>query len=451
MSSSTLPAAFIAQMQSILGEEMDRFTSALQRPTPISVHAHPHKWRSLENIKSVVPWARYGQYLTERPSFTLDPTFHAGAYYVQEASSMLVGMAAEQLLPNDRPWRVLDLCAAPGGKSTLLSSLLPEGSWLLANEVIKSRYQILRYNLSKWGMLNTFSSHHDVADFAPLVGFFDLVLVDVPCSGEGLFRKDVAARDEWSSDHVTHCALRQRRILQLAADLVAENGILLYSTCTYNSEENERNAAWLVHEKGLTYAPLQIPDGIDLQERTYGYQAYPHRIQGEGFYLAAFRQMTSDAILGKATSFKKLTPVSRKQQLLAQDLVVGINDGVTRLFSTPQNNWRALTSHLVDDAQLLAKHLHRIEVGIPVGTPKHQQFVPAPELALSQLLAPEVSGIEVDKITALNYLRKQTPPLSSTKKGWQLIRHQGLGLGWIKGLGKRYNNYYPANWRIRMQ
>ncbi|MEM9931827.1 MAG: RsmB/NOP family class I SAM-dependent RNA methyltransferase, partial [Bacteroidota bacterium] len=219
-----LPTAFTDQMQQQLGADYAAFAESLEGDAPVSIHCHPNKPMQLAFDKAEVPWYDHAFYLAKRPSFTLDPSFHAGAYYVQEASSMLVAAAFRQLFPEDRPLRILDLCAAPGGKTTLLAANLPPNSWLLANEVIRSRHQILRYNVAKWGMANVFTSNHDVEDFVGLAGLFDLVLVDAPCSGEGLFRKDKAAREEWSPEHVQHCAARQGRILRATLDLVAPGG-----------------------------------------------------------------------------------------------------------------------------------------------------------------------------------------------------------------------------------
>ncbi|MGH1436173.1 MAG: methyltransferase RsmF C-terminal domain-like protein [Lewinella sp.] len=444
-----LPVAFQAQMKNILKEDYPVFAASLETDPPVSLHLHPLKKGAQFPTETVVPWHIKGRYLAERPSFTLDPLFHAGAYYVQEASSMLVAAAFRQCFPGDRPLRVLDLCAAPGGKSTLLTSLLPEGSWLLANEVIRSRYQILRYNLSKWGYANTFTSNHDVEDFKKLAGFFDLVLVDAPCSGEGLFRKDQAARQEWSPESVNLCAARQGRILKTAAELVAPGGVLLYSTCTYNQQENDENAAWLANESGLTYKDLDFPAQWGLEKRTHGYQAYPHRIRGEGFFLAALQKPEIEAQPKfKATPFRKLQTVDRKLEELAKPWIAP--DANYRYFTSGKGSWRILADHLLQDAQILSQHLNRLEVGTILGDPKGKQLVPSPEWALQLDCRADLPHLEVDHDTALEFLRKATPPLSGLPKGWVLIRHQGLNLGWVKGLGNRYNNYYPKQWRIRM-
>ena len=443
-----LPDAFRTQMQGLLADDFSAFFEALETDPPVSLRLHPQKAPSAFPTEEQVPWCALGRYLPERPSFTLDPTFHAGAYYVQEASSMLIDAAFRACFPSERPLRVLDLCAAPGGKSTLLTSILPEGSWLLANEVIRSRYQILRYNLQKWGYHNTFTSNHDVEDFAGLKGFFDLVLVDAPCSGEGLFRKDQAARQEWSSDNVKLCAARQGRILKTAKELLAPNGVLLYCTCTYNQQENDANAKWLANESDLAYESLPFPEAWGLEEREYGYQAYPHRLNGEGFFLAAFRKNGGEQTKFRSKPFQKLQVVRDKDTVGAAPWM---NDARSyRFYSNDKGSWRALAQHLVTDAEILATNLKRLEVGTILGEWKGKQLVPSAEWALQLACSTDLPNVEVDQTTALEFLRKNTPPIENLPKGWALIKHQGLNLGWVKGLGNRYNNYYPKNWRIRM-
>lgn len=446
-----LPPPFIRQLEAILPDEAHALVAALDTPAPVSLHLNPRKdfapaWPMLP-----VPWYAGGRYLAERPSFTLDPAFHAGAYYVQEASSMLVAAAFERCFPVLRPLRVLDLCAAPGGKTTLLASLLPPGSWLLANEVIRSRYQVLRYNVSKWGFPHVFTSNHDAGDFRDLAGFFDLVLVDAPCSGEGLFRKDEAARGEWSPEHVQFCAARQGRILADVLPLVAPGGVLLYSTCTYNRTENDANAAWLAAQPGMSHIELDFPDHWALERRTHGYQAYPHRLQGEGFYLAAFQRDGEPATdeIRKIPPFKKLQILPDKVTHLAKPWV---RPDVDNLYFTSANNthWRALEAHLLDDARWLSSRLSNLEVGTILGEQKGQEIIPSPEWALHVHCLPELPAIEADLPTALEFLRKNTPDLPLVAKGWHLLRYQGLNLGWIKALGNRYNNYYPKHWRVRM-
>ena len=220
-------------MQALVGPaEYVLFKESLERPTQTSIRLNWKKPVDILFSKRPIPWVKDGYFLEERPSFTGDPTFHAGAYYVQEASSMFISHILESLkIPKGV---YLDMAAAPGGKSTLLSSYLGEEGLLVANEVIAARTQILKENVIKWGLGNTVVTHNDPEHFSPLDGFFDLVLVDAPCSGEGMFRKDPLARAEWSPENVLLCSARQKRIVDKAGELVKGGGYLLYATCTFN-------------------------------------------------------------------------------------------------------------------------------------------------------------------------------------------------------------------------
>ncbi len=444
----TLPPEFESTMQSLLGPEYPAFLEALAAPPPVSIRYNFQKVKKWEENFEGVKWCSSGVYLPERPVFTLDPTFHAGAYYVQEASSMLIETAVRQLADPNRPLRVLDLAAAPGGKSTLLANILPEGSFLLANEVIRNRYQTLRYNLVKWGQPHVFSSNHDPRELHRLEGYFDLLLLDAPCSGEGLFRKDTDAAGEWSPEHVRHCALRQQRILQDAIPLIKPGGILLYSTCTYNALENEHNAAWALDQYPLETAPLDLPAEWGIESREIGYQCYPHRVRGEGFYLACFRKTG-----GREASLKPArlpwAPLSREADALVRPWLKDPEQ--YRLLQTPDGRIMGLPAALEASAMELRPVLRRWQAAFEIGQIKGKQLVPSPDLALHSALHPHVPSLELDRDLALRFLRKDDFPLPIREKGWFLIRYRELGLGWIKALGNRFNNYYPQAWRIRME
>ncbi|MDE5701230.1 MAG: RsmB/NOP family class I SAM-dependent RNA methyltransferase, partial [Bacteroides sp.] len=259
-----LPVSFVDYTRSLLGDaEYGRLSEALSAEQPVSIRLNEAKYPVASSPLSGdgscrVPWTSAGFYLSRRPTFTFDPLFHAGCYYVQEASSMFVEQALRQYM-STAPVVALDLCAAPGGKSTHVRSLLPEGSLLVANEVIRNRSQILAENLTKWGHPDVVVTNNDPADFAPLTSFFDVILTDVPCSGEGMFRKDPVAVNEWSPENVDVCWQRQRRILSDIWPCLKPGGLLVYSTCTYNTKEDEENIRWMRDTFGAEILPLDIP------------------------------------------------------------------------------------------------------------------------------------------------------------------------------------------------
>ena len=269
-----------------------------------------------------IPWSSNGYYLPERPSFTLDPLFHAGAYYVQEASSMFLEEALKQTVDLSKPLRVLDLCASPGGKSTLIQSVMTAESLLVSNEVIKTRVNTLSENIMKWGAQNVIVTNNDAKDFQRLPGFFDVVVVDAPCSGSGLFRKDNEAIAEWSLNSVALCSARQQRILHDVLPALKENGILIYSTCSYSENENEEVADMLSEEEGLESLRLSINDQNGITEtvsenhRCYGYRFYPDKIKGEGFFIAAFKKENGDHFTGGEKKRQKAESLNKAAEII---------------------------------------------------------------------------------------------------------------------------------------
>ena len=441
---------FASSMRAQLGPEFALFEQALATKPPVSIRLNPDKRAYDVSGLARVPWHPEGYYLPERPVFTLDPVFHAGGYYVQEASSMILHEVLSQLVPTKRLLRILDLCAAPGGKSTLLASWMPPGSLLLANEVIRSRVNPLQENLERWGNPYTFTSSYDPEYFAKLSGFFDVVLVDAPCSGEGLFRKDPEAVREWSPEHVQLCAARQRRILAAAVKLVAPAGTLLYSTCTYNETENDQNVQWLVEQQNLEFLKIKLPADWGVVTRDPGYQCYPHRLRGEGFYFAAFRQTRGLPFRGKTGRYmSKLSDLKKREEATLAGWVQDADD----LFFLQSPDGRVLfgPNELWKDLMLLDTALPQGVWLREAGEFKGKDFIPAHSLAMSTAVATEWPAVELDRETSLRFLKKENIELPvDAPKGWLLVRHQGLNLGWMKNLGNRVNNYLPKDWRIRM-
>ncbi|MCL1937028.1 MAG: RsmB/NOP family class I SAM-dependent RNA methyltransferase [Candidatus Azobacteroides sp.] len=432
-----LPSAFISRTKMLLGNEWDAFMQALQEESPVSIRINPVKKASLSFESSEkVYWASNAFYLNGRPSFTLDPLFHAGCYYVQEASSMfLEQIVAKQI---SQPVKVLDLCAAPGGKSTHLVSILPEGSLLVSNEAIRSRAFVLAENLVKWGNPHAIVTNNDPSVFGQLEHFFDLIVADVPCSGEGLFRKNPESIREWSVEQVRFCAERQKRILANSWKALKPGGLLIYSTCTYNREENEDNIVWICQNLGAE--PTEAV-----------HRFFPHQTKGEGFFITAVRKK-EDSEKNKES---RRNGKKRDHHLhrIPQELKMGLTDPNSFVIFPESNAFIAIPSTHEEDYLFLKNRLKIVSAGIPLGETKGKDMIPAHALAMSNFLSkPSFPILELSKEASLKYLRKEA--LSDIPvhfpKGYALVSYLQQPLGFIKNINHRANNLYPQEWRIRM-
>lgn len=436
------PELFEQRTRAILGDEYTLLQEALQTPPPVSVRVNS-KQSGYQPSLTKVPWSKGGYYLDQRPVFTLDPLLHAGIYYVQEASSMFLEEVVRQLAPDAH--RVLDLCAAPGGKSTLLSELLPD-ALLVSNEIVRSRAMILAENLIKWGNPSLVVSNNAPSDFRATPGFFDLMVVDAPCSGEGMFRKDKDAVAEWSPANVQQCSLRQQQLLTDAWDALAEGGILIYSTCTFNREENEESVAFIRDQLGAELLTVDISAFGGIVFSGAGYRFYPHRIQGEGFFIAALRKTsTAPSPNRMKMDIRKLNlkPATQFTNALVPADAFRVYDDNTLVFALPRQ-WN-------DEILFLRLRLNCLVAGVQLAERKGNDLIPAHQLALSKNLNTEqFSGTEVDLTTALLYLKREAISLPDAPKGYVRICYNGHTLGWVKNLGNRSNNLYPQHWRIRM-
>lgn len=456
-----LPSDFISRTRALLGEEYDCFSSALQADVPVSIRINQDKG-TLPPSKGVsVSWCESGYYLPERLSFTFDPLFHAGAYYVQEASSMFLEQAIKTYVK--KPIRCLDLCAAPGGKSTHLASLLPEGSLLVSNEVIRSRSYVLAENIAKWGKPETVVLNNDPEEIGTtLTHLFDVIVTDVPCSGEGMFRKDTDSTGEWSVDNVKLCASRQRRIIHDIWNALKPGGILIYSTCTYNLEENEENIQYIINELGAD--PLTIPTETNWQitgpfkYENPVYHFFPHKTKGEGFFLAALRKADGEIeeirfkTKGKKERGKARTTSSKDQFKITKEQNQFIREADKFVFEWKENHLQAYPkAHADIISTLFHNKLRVLSAGLCLGEVKGKDLIPSQELALSTALnANAFPSIELSWEDAIKYFKKEALVLpENTAKGYVLLRYKGLSLGFVKNLGNRANNLYPQEWRIR--
>jgi 16S rRNA C967 or C1407 C5-methylase (RsmB/RsmF family)/NOL1/NOP2/fmu family ribosome biogenesis protein len=444
-----LPKQLLKDLQHVKGFDEAALVAAHQQAAITSIRLNPCKSANIFAHAERVPWCETGRYLQERPSFTLDPYFHAGTYYVQEASSMFLDYMMRSLLPERDNLRVLDLCAAPGGKSTLIASMLGENSLLISNEVIRTRASILEENMTRWGYANTWVTSNDPRDFSKLPGYFDVMVVDAPCSGSGLFRKDERALDEWSDANVQLCAQRQQRILADVWPALKEDGILIYATCSYSPQEDEEILDWMASDLDAETLRVIIPQEWGIvashSERANfaGYRFSPDKVKGEGFFIAAVRKKTeTDSI--KPLKFKS----AHDKKALSQ--AVHLLDGENYVCLKANDEYNVIHPGHEADIHILQKAVYLRKAGMLLGQPTAKEWLPAHDIALSIHRSPNIAHIDVTKEQALHFLKKEDISVPVTEKGWYIITYEGQSLGWVKSLGNRFNNYLPKHWRIRM-
>ncbi|WP_312697263.1 methyltransferase RsmF C-terminal domain-like protein [Sphingobacterium mizutaii] len=417
-----------------------------------SIRLNPKKPTELDfELADRIHWCENGYYLNDRPKFTLDPLFHAGCYYVQEASSMFVSYILKELKLWERDIKALDLCAAPGGKSTLINDQISPNSLLVSNEIIKSRSIILQENLMRWGYPNVVVTNNDPTAFRRLPGFFDLLVVDAPCSGSGMFRKDEDSIDAWSEANVKLCSERQQRILSEVISCLSSHGYLLYSTCSYSSEENEDILDWLIEEYNLDSIEVPIDQswGIEVTKseraKATGYRFYPHKTKGEGFFIGILQVKN----IQPTFSTKKM---KLEKSPIAKDCLQGWienNKGLSTLLHN--DNVHIFPQDLEASIKALQQVLYLKNAGTMVGKWLGKELVPSHDLALSVYRDKNLSAVELTLADAQDFLRKEQLDLelfTGMEKGWCLVNYEGVSLGWVKVLGNRINNYYPREVRI---
>lgn len=488
-----IPQAFQQQMCALLGDnEAGALCTALSSGNlPTSIRTNPFKplkdgenlFRQTDNAVSPsditdsptlrpVAWCPSGSYLSERPLFAHDPLWHAGAYYVQEAASMFIAQAykvIDSTFSTDNmigtPLKMLDLCAAPGGKSTLWRSLLPDEALLVANEPIRQRAQILAENLTKWGHPHTFVTQAFPDAFTSLEDTFDIIATDVPCSGEGMFRKDEQAREEWSPAAVISCADRQRDILTAVWPALKDGGFCVYSTCTFNREENEDLVAWACDTLGAELVEIPTDPAWNIAGDTTGrnlpvYHFFPHRTEGEGLFLALLRkkkgemfndrrklQILLDAREGNGRKRGAKSSVKPNATLLswlhnAEDFTFQCSEAGV---------WTAVPTAFVGIREQLAQVVPLLIGGIEIAEEKGKKLIPQHALAMS--IAASSSAfprVEIARDSALAYLHREAITLpAEAPRGYVLLTYRGLPLGFANNLGNRANNLYPNEWRLR--
>jgi len=453
-----LPEAFVQRMSERRGVDLvEKLIPALDKNPITAVRLNRYKLTTAPFTNAeAIPWHPDGYFLSERPSFIQDPFIHGGAYYVQEPASMLL----YQLLDASQPQLILDLCAAPGGKSTLLAAAMHPQSILVANEVIRSRTPILDENLIKWGFLHKVVTQLDPQKFGNYPEKFDLILVDAPCSGEGLFRKTPACRIDWSPDLVLHCAARQKRILADVIPALKVGGRLIYSTCTFAEEENEQVVAWLLeHYENQLEIDLEADLGLfgaiaayGREGRRVGWHCYPSHFSGEGFFITRIRKKSSTEVPGSPPIFnqqnrdraskkydKKLLEAFLYQYTILKDKKEVIVDG-ENIFYYGKRLQEAL--HTLTNLRSYSK-------GLYLGKIRHKEITPSHDLVLSPLINTAVPSMELDLKEALLYLSKSDQIAKRGNTGWIRATYHGINIGWIKETGSKIKNHYPMKWRIK--
>lgn len=436
-----LPEAFLERLRGDYAGSYVQKTQAFEQPGGTSVNLHPRKFSAAKPMSSrPVLWNAQGLMLAPRPQFVYDPWFHGGAYYVQEAGSHLIGTLFSMLQLPAQP-AVLDLCAAPGGKSVHLSNLLAGNGVLVSNEPIKSRVGVLQENLSKAGWDNLMVTQSDPVVFGGLEERFDVILVDAPCSGEGMFRKSEEAREHWSPDLVRFCAARQQRLLEDIWPALKPGGFLLYSTCTLNRSENEAQLETLLQSAEAIPVAIKLPAEWGLMDgkcETSCWYHWPGNGGGEGFFVGV---------------------IQKRGQAEEQSEVVKSSPAKRKEISRP--DWVSEGAHLVereDGLYIISERAARfstmlhpvrvVHVGSRAGAFMGKKFKPDPELALSvHFNSGKSAALSLEE--ALLFLCGDGILPETASEGWNAVSFEGLPLGWINHLGRRSNNLWPQAWRIR--
>ena len=445
---SPWPSEFADRIRKQFPETANYFLESLGQGAAVSIRLNEAKFSCPATLPEKILWCSNGYFLKERPVFALDPLWHAGAYYVQEASSMFLEQVFRQI-DIARPKMVLDLCAAPGGKSTHLNSLIDGNDLLVANEVIRSRVPVLTENLVKWGKPNFLVSNSDVKQFGRMGPLFDVLVVDAPCSGEGLFRRDAEAAKEWSVENSGLCVARQRRILSECWPALKKGGYLIYSTCTFNPAENEENLSWLSSRCG--FSSIRVPVGPDwhvdefLYDNIWGYRFLPHRMKGEGFFISLLRKEEDTPDIRFPRKFR----TNLQRPVIMPEW---IRTPVDKKFFQHQEQIKFIPAGWEKKILYLFEQVNLTHSGTVAGNLVKKKITPDHELAMSGSLLPGIFDTkELDWEGALSYLGRNKPEISPGGSDWQLITFKQVPLGFVKNVGRRYNNYYPVGWRLRMQ
>lgn len=449
----TLPTDFVNEISSFMEYPLRTdFIKALQQEPRAFIRVHPQKARNYHLLgkHQRIRWCDSGYCLDERPEFTFDPLMHGGLYYVQEASSMFLSEVLRQL--TTAPVSMLDMCAAPGGKSTLALNTLPGKSVVFCNEPIYKRARILSENVQKCGLPNNIVTNNYPADYTKAGLLFDIILCDVPCSGEGMFRKNPEAITQWSMEKVNSCQHLQREIVSDAWKCLQPGGFLIYSTCTFNTKENEENIRWIMNECDALPVNIAVDPkwnvchsllpGFDAPVYRFipGYQSDNIHAEGEGLFMAVLRKK------GKR---KDIVPQKTREK---DDISSPWLKDSDLFFVTRRDKQQTAIPKFMKPAwEIVGKKLRILSTGVMLGEEKGRQLIPQPGLAFSTALNKNAfPAAEIGYQDALRFLRRETIPLpESTPRGFVLLTYQQLPIGFVKNIGNRANNLYPQEWAIK--
>ncbi len=439
-----LPEVFLEQLRGLLPDEWERLAGAITSSEPsVAVRVNAARGVAVPDGARRVPWCDQGFYTEGRPSFTFDPDWHAGRYYVQDASSMFISHVIRHFVHD--PVRYLDLCAAPGGKTTAAIQALPPQSLVVANEIVPPRARVLADNVIRWGAPRCVVTSNAPAQIGKFTHFFDVIAADVPCSGEGMMRKDAEAVSQWSPDLVTQCAQRQREILKDVWQALRPGGLLIYSTCTYNRQENEEIADYVLQELGATSLEVPIEASWNIHPAigsdAHGYRFMPHRVDGEGLFMAVFRKdgnAPRQDFRIKEKNIKKVDEMGKKWLSAPEAFILDQQGDLS--IAVPQDIRREVAA--------MRDSLNVLHAGVELATVMGRKLVPHHALAMSLARAGDAfPTCEVDYPTALRYLRGESITIDAPR-GYVLIACDGAVLGFANNLGNRANNLYPKPLRI---
>lgn len=449
-----LPEKFVERILHDLGlAEGQALCASLDGESPVAVRCNPFK-NGTRLGGEPIGWSRWGVKLAERPSFTNDTAFHAGCYYVQEAGSQFVGHILE--CTGIGGGRILDMCAAPGGKTTLYAAMAGPDGLVVANEPVRNRTAVLADNVRKWGLGNTAVTCNEPRAFEALGEYFDVVAVDAPCSGEGMFRKDERARSEWNENNVRMCAVRQSEILDSAWRVLKPEGVLIYSTCTFNRTENEEQLQRFAakHDGEIEAAgEVVCKDEWGIVTGREGcfqtFRFYPHRTDAEGFFAAVARKSGTAEQSAVKSGRRGKNVMTEAAGAARQELARWVLEPDKMRFASIGESLYGFRASTFDEVKMLSETVNVVCSGVEMGRIFDGRLKPAHPLAMfAGLDRKAVAVAEIDRTAALQYLRKEPFDVGAMSEGMNLIVCDGCALGFAKRIGNRCNNSYPNSLRI---